>query len=409
MNKFFYKGWVLLGAIFAFSACQEKEMYAPADSSGNVTDLVVPAGFDWEMSASVALSFESPVETVVDIYLSPNCQQGLLATLAISQGSEKTVSVPANAEILYVRYPKEDTTQGVIPVRLSDTRANSRKKVILPEDAGRFDKKQSVMYYPSNGWGTVLFEDNWPLPGDYDFNDLAAWYKIQVYTEDHEKEDVTGIMLSLRLNGLGGDYPYQLCLQMDELDTDDIADIYMPYPDKTGKYELLSQGDDPAVLCFDWEVLKGGNSGKYYNTEKKYEVPESELDKNQMVIMIELKDDEDMEDFTHDKFNFFIRRKDNGQEIHLLGYKPTKVFKESYHSIVSEHIDLDPDRYYGSKKGFVWGIKVPIGIAHAQEGVDFRMAYKFFGDWVTSGGKNHKNWYEEQSGKEYRININKTK
>jgi hypothetical protein len=39
----------------------------------------------------------------------------------------------------------------------------------------------STSYYPSrNGFATLMFEDNWPSAGDYDFNDLVVKYRYQL-------------------------------------------------------------------------------------------------------------------------------------------------------------------------------------------------------------------------------------
>ena len=42
---------------------------------------------------------------------------------------------------------------------------------------------------------------------------------------------------------------------------------------------------------------------------------------------------------------------------------------------------------------FVWGIKVPVGIAHASEKVLFSTAYPKFKEWVESDGAKNKDWY----------------
>jgi len=44
----------------------------------------------------------------------------------------------------------------------------------------------SVTYYPSsNDWATIAFEDNWPIEGDYDMNDLVVYLRTAVYRQDN--------------------------------------------------------------------------------------------------------------------------------------------------------------------------------------------------------------------------------
>ncbi len=72
---------------------------------------------------------------------------------------------------------------------------------------------------------------------------------------------------------------------------------------------------------------------------------------------------------------------------------------------MAENENLDPDHFYCTKDGFVWGLEVPGGINHANEGVDFRSAYQHFDEWVTSNGEKHQEWYKDNQGYENRIDI----
>ena len=89
------------------------------------------------------------------------------------------------------------------------------------------------------------------------------------------------------------------------------------------------------------------------------------------------------------KQNFFIVTHDN-KEIHMKGYKPTY----SYTNYDTDSKGLMMDNVpYCNKNGFVWGIKVPVGIAHASEKVLFSTAYPKFKEWVESDGAKNKDWY----------------
>ena len=48
---------------------------------------------------------------------------------------------------------------------------------------------------------------------------------------------------------------------------------------------------------------------------------------------------------------------------------------------------------YCNKNGLVWGIKVPVGIAHASEKVLFSTGYPKFKEWLESDGAKNKDWY----------------
>lgn len=402
-RKFVFGMMCMLASVFM--ACEHNGVYNKG--TDEVEELKVPAGFEWNMSKDVALTISAPVETSVDVYEDAACKL-LLGTLPVS--SEKVtynLSTETDAGKLYVKYPKADGTMAVQTVVIVATKAASdgSAELKLPEDTGK-KGNDGWIYYPakSNGWGSLLFEDMWPEKGDYDFNDLAAWYKIQV------APDV--ILVGVRLNALGGYLPYQLCLQIDGVEARHVEQVtgYTNNNPQVNSFKFETTGEDYAVFSFDWKNKKGSNGGNYYNTELKNQVASSGLDENMLAIQIYLDGNVSVSQLKHTSFNFFIRRTDNGKEIHLRGYEPTKAFKEQYDKIVSENAALlKTDIPYCSADGLVWGLKVPQGINHAQEEIDFTKAYKFFGEWVTSGGKEKKNWYEENAGKEYRIDVGKNK
>lgn len=59
--------------------------------------------------------------------------------------------------------------------------------------------------------GTVLFEDNYPQKGDYDFNDYVITYNLDV---KFCKRKLSKIEVELKFVAKGGELPYEpyLCL-----------------------------------------------------------------------------------------------------------------------------------------------------------------------------------------------------
>lgn len=391
----------LLFALVAFPACQEKELYVPEDGN-KVTDLTVPSGFDWEMSRNVQLTVTSPVETSVAVYLSADCkEEAQLASLSVFNDSEPTrLSVPKGTDKLYVQYTREGGTQNVIPVSVasSATRTpDAQLEVKLPEDVKQITGGGRTIYYPSQGWGSLLFEDSWPVKGDYDFNDLAAWYQI-ISTAD--RQGGTTLTFAIRLTALGGLLPYELCLMLDNIKAEDVRFTDYNEEQSGGRTRMITSGSENAVFAFNWGSLKGSNGGHFYNTEKIYEIPELLQAKTQVVFEIYLSDYK--VDITGSTFNFFIRNSADKNEVHLMGYKPTEAFASAYAEKVNSNSEvLDRSAYYRSADGFVWGLKIPKTIPHAREGVDFCQAYGHFANWVLSGGKEYQDWYND--GKEEKL------
>lgn len=398
MNKKFLSFLLLVSACFLIS-CQHDGVYDPdaRKEPVKVTELNVPDDFNWEMSKDVSVSISAPIESAVSIYADEECRT-LLATLPVGPiASIYNLSVNTATEQLYVQYPDQEGTKQLKAYILSGTKAAADVAIKLPEDLGQMVDQygECVMNYPQAAWGTLLFEDMWPRLGDYDFNDLAAWYKIQLQ-DINEEAEFSVINMGLRLNALGGHLPYQLCLQIDDLQSKEIEGIECV--DRKG--ETLegilvwdSEGKEgPAIFSFNWENKKRSNGGDFFNTEKKYKVAPTVLDSDQVNIIIDLKNGKKLSQVQHTSFNFFIRKED-GTEIHLKGYKPTAAFQERYNQIVKENPELNPEIPYCTQKNFVWGIKVPQGIDHAAETVNFTKAYTIFGEWVETGGTNDRPWY----------------
>lgn len=400
--------FLLLCLAASFASCHHDGVYDP-DATKNISEIKVPQGFDWEMSSDFPFTVSAGVNSKISVFADKECQE-LIATLPVSpEETTYYLSVAKAAEQIFIQYTKKDGQKTVVPYSLVKTRANDWR---LPEDGGEttWDGEQWVLYYPSaqqGGWGTLLFEDMWPELGDYDFNDLAANYKIQVYFEKKDGKDyLTGILIAVRLNALGGNMPYTLCLQMDECNSGQISSV-----EDYGSAENSFKWENPKadtwpLFSFHWAAQKGSNGGKYYNTEEGCEV--SDLSQNQITLFISPKGDIELKNhFIHGTYNFFIRH-NNGKEIHLKGYKPTEAFAETYRKIVAENEHLSSDNYYCTKDGFVWGIKVPKGINHARETIDFGVAYPQFKNWVQTGGVENKEWYEDNQGKGNQINVSNT-
>ena len=111
-----------------------------------------------------------------------------------------TLNVPAAAKTLYVQYETENglsamqelpLLEGVVSYRVpADSKEYIAGVTAIPgstDEKPNADRKDNVIYYPANGWGTLMFEDLWPEYGDYDLNDLVANFKVQLYIDKKNK------------------------------------------------------------------------------------------------------------------------------------------------------------------------------------------------------------------------------
>lgn len=399
---------VLLSCIAVLASCEHHGGLYDPDSQKKLTDLVVPQDFDWNGSEDVAVTISAPVETVVTIFADKEGKQALAKVPVSTEPTTYNLSVDAHADQIFIEYPTKNGGKALKAYTLLRTRG-AESMIKLPEDTGEYayDERDGQYYvrYPVSGWGTLLFEDMWPVLGDYDFNDLAAWYKIELKDLEDEGSDQSFwlIDMGIRLNALGGTFPYHLCLQIDDLASSYIEEIECYKADNSDWLDndhvctFDSEGQTgPAIFSFDWKNKKGKGDAQFYNTEQSFRVDPSEFNGDQLRLIISLKEPVKLSQITHTSFNFFLKRND-GTEIHLRGYKPTAAFQQRYDEIVASNDNLSKAIPYTTTDNFVWGIKVPYGIDHAVENIDFTQAYTQFRAWIESGGVKSAEWWEEKN------------
>lgn len=387
-----FRSVIMLFSIVGLTSCMH-DIEVREKPVNDVTDLQVPEDFSWTMSSDVLLSISSPVKTTVEVFTTENCEEGSRLAVLQAPVQDMPLSVANSVKGLYVRYTKKDGTKAVMSTGIV-TRAATDLTVKLPEAKGEEIAEGGLhVNYPSKEYGTLLFEDNWPVKGDYDLNDIAAHYTIQLYLTSEKM--VHAIIVNVRLAALGGSYPYQLCMRAKNLKHSEVeVNNYSP-SSSIGTYKVLSTGDEPFMVAYDWPGLKGSNGGAFYNTEEGSLAAPGTMYDNQVSFYSDI-NEIPLSDLPHDSFDFFIKRTDNNPgEIHLKGYAPTDAFKDGY---AKEAANMG-SAYYSTKDNFVWGIKVPATIAHPKERISILDAYPDFAGWVTSGGAKNEDWYNNKVNK----------
>ena len=374
------------------------DVYNPEnDHLQRTTDLQVPQSFDWNSTHMVKCDFSAPVDCIVDIYGDEACKEGL-ATYLVEAAKENliTLELPVSSESFYVQYA---TTSGLqvqkVAIPVTQTRAEQQIGIRLPEEVEKYRDnpvfKTLFSSSPSeHGFGTLMFEDLYPALGDYDFNDFVVQYNTTV---KYPSGVISGnfidgrIIIKLKLQAIGGTLPYQLALELSKVPAKMISDNIEINAEQGLGMQLLNKGSNaPAVL-----LLTGTENLKdkgYFNV-----LPQSDVrPMPSLTCTIKLKAgfmESEQEKIIREcysnhaeAFNFFLRNSATGEEIHLKGYPTSKLYTGSV-----KWAD------YHNDKNFVWGIKIPAKISHPIEKIDIKDAYPQFASWVTSGGKNAKEWY----------------
>lgn len=227
----------LLGTL-AFSSC-EKNLYDESkqpEKELQMKDLDIPADFQWKLTqvSETTVSSTIPTPTIVSFFLDEACsEEEKLATIPVyAETSSLPLSIPTYAKTLYAQYKNGSgamikatmpiNPDGSFSLSINDNNNTTSRAVTRGhdiEDDIDYDKWEGVIYHPKNGWGTIMFEDQFPSLGDYDFNDFVVNYKVQFEVGKQKGNDYKSkqIVIGLRLKAVGGIFPYSPYLKLKEI------------------------------------------------------------------------------------------------------------------------------------------------------------------------------------------------
>lgn len=416
----------VLGTAFTLTACvdNDKDISIPTDPAVKTVDLKVPADFPWSVADRVKLEVNAPVTSVISVYTDSECSDAsLLATLHVKGGelTEMELDMPAAYKSLYVKYPTGETTTTVSKVDVmtaQTTRAGEVKNVAsisgdklhgMFESEGGTDKFGLSMIVSS---GTVLFEDNWPNLGDYDFNDLVADYRIETHISAGKEEQYKHehIKVTIGIRAIGGYLPEKLGLQFLGKDMgDEFRAMRQSFIDRyEGLEEPTAEGltvrianpgkmdETPIFYIEGLNALKKGGE-MFYNTEKQ---------DAQKVATVSFSLYASLKNNFASSFAFtqassvanqdFFLVTMGGREIHLRGYEPTSLYTTYKEDVAAgRDVTMSNDKTYATDKNLVWGMKVISDFHFPLETKDIRQAYNpYFAQWVESDGAEADNWFK---------------
>ena len=89
-------------------------------------------------------------------------------------------------------------------------------------------------------------------------------------------------------------------------------------------------------------------------------------------------------------------------EVHIAGYAPTDLANTTLFGQANDDSSLSSKRYYLSSENLTWGIVVPDKFSWPLEIKNVKDVYTGFANWVTSGGKENKDWYKNHNGQVFK-------
>ena len=285
---------------------------------------------------------------------------------------------------------------GETTVTIPPSDYNKGGNIVTPPETPPADPGFPIIW---NGTSvTYLFEDNWPLLGDYDMNDVVMDVTPTYMTNSENK--VTQLRLDVVLRALGATKRLAVGLQLDGIYPSMITNVTRSskvgvnetvFP--TDKTKGLENGQTFAVIpIFDiaFEAL-GKSSPEITNTIKGGGNSGSSMS---VPIIVIFNTPVDIESLSIDKFNLFLVNggyTSSRDEIHLSGYQPTDKANTSKFGAADDN--SNSGRLYTSKNNMIWALAIPGSSSYPTEWTSIRLAFPQFQDWVLSGGGSNKTWY----------------
>jgi len=263
------------------------------------------------------------------------------------------------------------------------------------EDAFPTDPTRAyINYYPAqNAWGTVAYEDNWPLLGDYDMNDLVVSYQYKIISNaQNNVVEMYGSFApvasgAIYNNGFGVSFPFASSL-VKTVTGQNLKSGYI----KTNANGTEAGQQNAVIIPFDnaRNLISNTDGNSFINTL----LSEPKVSGDTSVVYIGFTSPITTATLGTASFNpFAISNGRRGYEIHLPNYAPTALVDMSLFGTNNDASIPSKGIYYVTKDNHPWGLNFIGGFQYPIETVPISQAYLHFFDWAGSGGATFTDWY----------------
>ncbi|MCF7885698.1 MAG: LruC domain-containing protein [Candidatus Marinimicrobia bacterium] len=261
--------------------------------------------------------------------------------------------------------------------------------------------KYQYNYYPGeNKFGTLAYEDKWPIQGDYDFNDLILGYNFK-----HKIEIINGgpdqlvkIDGTLVIRATGARYENGFGIELDNISSSQV-DSVKGYK-LTGSYIQLAENGveqnqtNAVIIPFDNTYSLFDGDAKYINTGE-YGPTSVEPDTLRFSIHFSGVDANAINLPPYDPF--LIIDKVRAHEVHLTDHDPTDLAAIELFGTDDDSSNVEKGQYYIDRNNMPWALHFTEEFAYPKERMRIDSAYKYFNDWAESDGTEYENWYSDEN------------
>jgi LruC domain-containing protein len=253
--------------------------------------------------------------------------------------------------------------------------------VVLSEPPPEGEGVVGWLSYPSSSeYYSVGFEDLFPSPGDYDFNDLVVAYRVDLGLADVDQVKVISGAAFPLARGAGYSHDFHLRFEVAGGGQGTI-EVTVNEPDGSSTVQNASFSGDVEMMLFDDTrmMFPPADGYAFTNTE-----PASPFVRGPRVEFTVVFDDPvALSALSDAPFDPFIEVRNTGYEVHLPGNTARSSSRNA-----SEGLDGFRDA-----RGFPFAMPIPLNWRFPWERVDLGIAYPRLATYVTSLGTSELDWY----------------
>ena len=251
---------------------------------------------------------------------------------------------------------------------------------------------------------TYVFEDNWPKYGDFDLNDIVLTLNNRS-TQANSNGNLKSAQFDITLEAVGASKIVGVGIRFLGLPASVTPSTFTI----KGNNASFEAGQSlPTLILFESAHAEFGFTDRpFINTYQTASTNKADLP--QYAVRFEFTESDKISSsaFNINNLDVFIITKAADQktkrtEVHIAGYAPTDLANTTLFGQANDDSSLASKRYYLSNENLTWGIVIPDTFAWPLETKNIKDVYTEFANWVTSGGKENKDWYKNHNGQVFK-------
>jgi len=257
-------------------------------------------------------------------------------------------------------------------------------------------------------FGTLMFEDNWPSRGDFDFNDVVVDYNLNRVT--NAANQVVEVTATFVLRATGAGYRNGFGFQFDGLASNRVVSVTGTNLNLSSIHTLTPSGveasqSEATFIVFGnaYGVLTHPGNSVGINTQMSAAFVQPVT----LYLTISFTNGQGqfigqpvtLEEVSLATFNpFIVVNQQRGVEVHLPGKNPTALADLSLFNTRDDRTNLQTNQTYRTATNLPWALQSPQSIPYPQEKEDILGGFLKLAEWAQSNGVLFSNWYSDQVG-----------